>query len=301
MGGTHSNAKSVDMSTSSAAQLGDLLDLLRGSSHGLQQMALHLPRPAASTHVLSLLQEQHKVQKKIDCLRKVQQLQAQIQQLKQAQQIEQIKQTQQKIGHTHQAQRDFSHQRVLSQQEASDHLPTEEQARQAAEPPAPESNTDTLSCVNTGLSNLSTLPYVAAQSASVMEAQLERAENAEGPRPAVVCTGPTELWMLKKGRASKRKREDDVGADQEPRCPLQGMELDGKWLTKAQVLNIFALRSRKTATDSEMDQTCAGRSPVVGGVFSISAKSVRDVWSRSLGAQFTRPEWTIQEKKQGNA
>jgi len=40
---------------------------------------------------------------------------------------------------------------------------------------------------------------------------------------------------------------------------------------------------------------------VVGGVFSISAKSVRDVWSRSLGAQFTRPEWTIQEKKQGNA
>ena len=76
----------------------------------------------------------------------------------------------------------------------------------------------------------------------------------------------------------------------------QGMTIDGEWLSREQLLRIYALRSKQTCGPGEMDQAAAGRSMVVAGIFQLPPTVVRDIWSRKLGAEWTSVGWTERER-----
>lgn len=267
--------------------------------------------PSSSQSIVSsLMQQQQHVQNQIAQLHKMQQLQQQIQQLQELQKSQQAVQLQES---NHRAE-GFAAPAPNGEDNAKsigilrNGLPQSSVPMCAPTKSAEGAATTLTPAVQTAASRPALFrmfsPPVASQPALFSAHPLQHAVTKDeasgsctGLAPNVLSTHEQHPWMLKKGRASKRKRED-TGPGSDPsgkRCPGEGIELDGTWLTKAQVLHIFALRSRKSCSDSKMDQTCAGRSPVVAGVFNVSAKSVRDIWNRTLGVHFTRPEWSIQE------
>ena len=77
---------------------------------------------------------------------------------------------------------------------------------------------------------------------------------------------------------------------------VDGINVNGQWLTKDQVLQVYALRSRQTCGPGAMEQASAGRSAVVGDLFHITAQAVRDIWTRKLGAELTKTMWTDHEE-----
>ncbi|KAJ1495602.1 hypothetical protein T484DRAFT_1762053 [Baffinella frigidus] len=76
-----------------------------------------------------------------------------------------------------------------------------------------------------------------------------------------------------------------------PSITVQGTRIDGHKACK-----IFQLRCRASAGDDPMEQAAAGRSTVVAEMMHVAPKAVRDIWSRSVGAQFTRSLWSEHEK-----
>jgi len=76
----------------------------------------------------------------------------------------------------------------------------------------------------------------------------------------------------------------------------EGLNVNGQWLTKDQVLQVYALRSRQTCGSGSMEQASAGRSAVVADLFHITAQAVRDIWTRKLGAELTKTMWTDHEE-----
>lgn len=61
------------------------------------------------------------------------------------------------------------------------------------------------------------------------------------------------------------------------------------------VLAIYALRSRATCKKEDSDLAAAGRSSVVADMFDTTANVVRDLWTRKIYAETTRPHWTDNE------
>ncbi|KAJ1492786.1 hypothetical protein T484DRAFT_2017740, partial [Baffinella frigidus] len=76
-----------------------------------------------------------------------------------------------------------------------------------------------------------------------------------------------------------------------PSITLHGVRVDAHKACK-----IFQLRSKSTAGDDPLDQAAAGRSTVVAEMMHVPTKAVRDIWSRSVGAEMTRSLWTEHEK-----
>lgn len=75
-----------------------------------------------------------------------------------------------------------------------------------------------------------------------------------------------------------------------------GMMIHGESVSREQLLRIYALRSKQTCGSAPMDQVAAGRSMVVAGIFHLPAKTIRDIWARKIGAEWTCAEWTDRER-----
>ena len=78
--------------------------------------------------------------------------------------------------------------------------------------------------------------------------------------------------------------------------PPNGLTMNGQWITRDQLLHIYSLRSKKTCGNSSIDQAAAGRSMVVAGIYSLPPKTIRDIWARKVGAEWTAAEWTDRER-----
>ena len=72
--------------------------------------------------------------------------------------------------------------------------------------------------------------------------------------------------------------------------------IHGEWVSREQLLRIYALRSKQTCGSAVMDQVSAGRSMVVAGIFNLPPKTIRDIWARKVGAEWTCAEWTDRER-----
>ena len=81
-----------------------------------------------------------------------------------------------------------------------------------------------------------------------------------------------------------------------PVPPANGMTLNGEWISREQFLMIYALRSKQTCSSSAMDQAAAGRSMVVAGIYNVPPKTIRDIWARKIGAEWTSAGWTDRER-----
>jgi len=81
-----------------------------------------------------------------------------------------------------------------------------------------------------------------------------------------------------------------------PVPPANGMTLNGEWVSRDQFLRIYTLRSKQTCGTSEMDQVAAGRSMVVAGIFHLPPKTIRDIWARTVGAEWTCAGWSDRER-----
>ena len=75
-----------------------------------------------------------------------------------------------------------------------------------------------------------------------------------------------------------------------------GMKIHGEWVSQSQFLRIYSLRSKQTCGSSSLDQAAAGRSMVVASIFNLPPKSVRDIWARKVGAEWTYAGWTERER-----
>lgn len=83
---------------------------------------------------------------------------------------------------------------------------------------------------------------------------------------------------------------------QSPVPPPNGMAINGEWVSREQFLSIYALRSKQTCGSGPMDQAAAGRSMVVAGIFHLPPKTIRDIWARKVGAEWTSAGWTERER-----
>merc|ERR1719198_2332350 len=72
--------------------------------------------------------------------------------------------------------------------------------------------------------------------------------------------------------------------------------IHGESVSREQLLRIYALRSKQTCGSAPMDQVAAGRSMVVAGIFHLPAKTIRDIWARKIGAEWTCAGWTERER-----
>jgi hypothetical protein len=83
---------------------------------------------------------------------------------------------------------------------------------------------------------------------------------------------------------------------QSPVPQPSGMTINGERVSAEQFLRIYALRSKQTCSGGPMDQAAAGRSMVVAGIFHLPPKTIRDIWARKIGAEWTNAGWTERER-----
>jgi hypothetical protein len=81
-----------------------------------------------------------------------------------------------------------------------------------------------------------------------------------------------------------------------PLPQANGMFIHSEWVSREQLLRIYALRSKQTCGTGPMDQAAAGRSMVVAGIFHLPPKTIRDIWARKIGAEWTCAGWTERER-----
>lgn len=65
-------------------------------------------------------------------------------------------------------------------------------------------------------------------------------------------------------------------------------------LSKQQAINIYSMRSPDTTSDPAL-QVVAGKSSMVAEMYSVSPKTIRDIWNRKTWTQVTRGMWTEKE------
>ena len=85
-------------------------------------------------------------------------------------------------------------------------------------------------------------------------------------------------------------------ANTSPTPQADGMFIHGEWQSREQLLRIYALRSKQTCGSGPMDQAAAGRSMVVASIFHLPSKTIRGIWARQIGAEWTCSGWTERER-----
>jgi len=117
--------------------------------------------------------------------------------------------------------------------------------------------------------------------------------NGSSPGLAHSISGTTSLGS---GNSSSSSGSHGGNSSSGSQSPPNGLTINGQWITRDQLLHIYSLRTKKTSGNSSIDQAAAGRSMVVAGIYSLPPKTIRDIWARKVGAEWTSAEWTDRER-----
>jgi hypothetical protein len=117
--------------------------------------------------------------------------------------------------------------------------------------------------------------------------------NGSSPGLAHSISGTTSLGS---GNSSSSSGSHGGNSSSGSQSPPNGLTINGQWITPYQLLHIYSLRTKKTSGNSSIDQAAAGRSMVVAGIYSLPPKTIRDIWARKVGAEWTSAEWTDRER-----